>query len=705
MKKWLFSFVFFWGLAYSTVEAQDRKLVDSLKKIDRQSIHDSTRTLVYYQISRAYRHNKYDSSFWYANKGLEIARKVDFKKGIAANINGLSTLELNQGNYLVALKFALEALSINEKLNDIHEIANTKNNIGEVYRLLRNHQKALQYYNEALILNRKIKYNLGVAINLNNIGEIYTAQGKYEAALEHLLQSLAICKELKDKRRIGLRYNNIGEVYEKQNKDGQARQYFEESLVLNTEIGNRLYQSVALCNLAKLALKAGKLDIEKAEKAFEIARSIKAKREITNALGVIVSIYEAQKRYELAFQHYKLLNQYKDSINIEEVDKQTKQIQYDYELNKKEKEILVLEHDKKLRAHQDDSQFAYNIVFGIIVLLLVVLALLQYRRNIAEKRNQKLLHDKNKELISQKDLIDEQKEDLEKAYQRMLRNERKLEKMIEQSRENEASIEKQRKELEIQHDKISSSIKSAYVIQQAILPYQEKMTELLHHYFILYKPKDIVSGDFWWLNNIDSKIFLATIDCTGHGVAGAFMTMIGNTLLDKIVRLRNIHNPAEILEVLHEEIQIVLRQKENKNNNGMDMSIVCLEHTSPTETRLTFAGAKHSIYYIEAGKENEIFELKGTRKAIGGQQNEETHFENKIITLSKGSWVYTGSDGLPDQNNTKRKRFGEQRIKEILIAQHTQPAPIQKEALEQALEAHMSETEQRDDILWIGFEI
>lgn len=712
MKKFVFCLLSYFLLAYPCLQAQDRKVLDSLQKLLASPIHDTTRTLVYHQISRAYRHSKFDSSSWYAKKGLTLANKIQFKKGIAANINGLGTLELNQGNYLVALKYALEALKINEGLGDLGEIANTKNNIGEVYRLLRNYEKALQQYEEALVINKKIKYKLGVAINLNNIGEIYTAQGKYQEALAHLQQSLELCKELKDTRRVALRLNNIGEIYEKQNQNVQARKYFEEALALHNKIGNNLYQSVALCNIAKISLKEGKPDLPTAEKAYSIALKMKAKREISNALAVIVGIYEQRQQFELAFQNYKLLNQYKDSINLEEVDKQTKQIQHEYELSKKEKEIIVLENEKKVRIQAQQVQFAYTIAFAVGILLLIILVFVQYLRNRNEKKNQQILQEKNAEIISrqeqliaQKDVIDEQKEDLEKAYQRMLRNERKLEKTIDQLRNSEASIEKQRKELQIQNDKINSSIKSAHVIQQAILPYKQKMEELLGNYFVIYMPKDIVSGDFWWLNKVNDTLFLAAVDCTGHGVAGAFMTMIGNTLLDKIIRLRDIHNPAEILEILHEEVQIVLRQEDNNNHNGMDMSIICIEKPHEAVSRVTFAGAKQTLYYTLPEKAGEIFELKGTRKAIGGLQRASIRFENHEVELPKGSWIYTGSDGFADQNDEKRKKFSEKRIKDIIAQHQHETAETQKAVLEQELHEHMQNTEQRDDILWIGFQL
>ncbi len=350
------------------------------------------------------------------------------------------------------------------------------------------------------------------------------------------------------------------------------------------------------------------------------------------------------------------------------------------------------------------------------------------------------LRQTQEELLAQREFIETQKKDLERANKRMQANEKILSKAVEKVKASEAEIkfksieleernaeiiaqneelyqtqeelmtqrefiEKQNTELQNYNSKIKNSIQSAYLIQQAILPYPEKMGILLKNYFVIYRPKDVVSGDFWWLNKIDNKIFLATVDCTGHGVAGAFMTMIGNTLLDKIVRLRGIHNPEVILETLHEEVKVVLRQKETGNNNGMDMSIICMEKTNNKPIKITFSGAKHSLYYITPENKENIQEIKGTRKAIGGEQNENTVFENTVIDLPKNSWVYVGTDGLTDQNNVCRKKFGDKALKQILLDNNHLSAQNQKKLLEKALDLHSHQTEQRDDILFIGFQI
>ena len=283
-----------------------------------------------------------------------------------------------------------------------------------------------------------------------------------------------------------------------------------------------------------------------------------------------------------------------------------------------------------------------------------------------------------------------------------------LQVMNEELRQTQEELQTQRdyvaeknKVLEEFNTKISGSLKVAQTIQEAMLPYQTKLDELLRNYFVINRPKDVVSGDFYWLNKIDGKIILVVADCTGHGIPGAFMTLIGSNLLDKIIRLRKITQPADILTRLHEEIKSVLKQRYTSNNQGMDAVVVTLEPQGG-QTLMTFAGAKNNIYYYHNKTLNE---LKGTRKSIGGFQDEITQFTSEQVRLPLGSTLYLGSDGLEDQNNPERKKFGRKRLKNLLSNLSNSPLIIQKVSIEKALDDYMQGSEQRDDILWMGVSI
>lgn len=269
----------------------------------------------------------------------------------------------------------------------------------------------------------------------------------------------------------------------------------------------------------------------------------------------------------------------------------------------------------------------------------------------------------------------------------------------------QAEIRQQNEELKVLYQSINSSIKAAQTIQQAILPYPSKLNRLLKDYFVIYRPKDVVSGDFFWLNKVENTTVLAVVDCTGHGVPGAFMSLIGNTLLDKIIRVWGILDPAEILTKLHEEVKTVLRQEETENNNGMDMSLITWQDGQHSDyIDLQFAGAKNGLYYYEPTNK-QLQHCKGARKSIGGQQNELKYFVTETFCLEKGSMLYMGSDGYEDQNNPKRHKFGSRQLAKLLENIAPQPLEQQQAALIKALEQHQQNCPQRDDILLLGFRI
>ncbi len=279
-------------------------------------------------------------------------------------------------------------------------------------------------------------------------------------------------------------------------------------------------------------------------------------------------------------------------------------------------------------------------------------------------------------------------------------------KIIAQNQE----ISQQKDEVVSFNKQIQSSIQAALTIQQAVFPYQKKLDALLKEYFIFSRPRDVVSGDFYWLNEVEGKIIFIVGDCTGHGIPGAFMTLIGCTLLDKIVRVWDIVKPDEILTRLHDEIWTVLRQGEINNYNGMDVSVLVLEKindekTNESQTKITFAGAKNGFCYISSENPTEIQEIKGSRRGIGGIQNLKVPFELHEIMLPKNSWIYAGSDGYADQCNPERKKFGSATLKELLLKNRAYTHIQQAQTLAQTLDQYQGNTGQRDDILWIGVKL
>ncbi len=269
--------------------------------------------------------------------------------------------------------------------------------------------------------------------------------------------------------------------------------------------------------------------------------------------------------------------------------------------------------------------------------------------------------------------------------------------------EKNLALTEQKEKIEVQNDKINSSIAYAQTIQQSILPIKA-VTEKYFKSEIIFKPKDVVSGDFYWFHPIKGKniIFAAAVDCTGHGVPGAFMSIISNRILTDIVANNNEITPDEILEKTDRQIIKALRQDYTKNNDGLDIAL-CKIQQQEDNFNVLYAGAKRNLYY-HSQEDNKIHKLIGTRRSIGGvnYRKKMTKFTTSEINLLKGDILYLTTDGYTDQNDKNRKKFGSSKFINLLEQVCQKDISEQYKIINQTLETHMSETDQRDDItVWI----
>jgi ligand-binding sensor domain-containing protein/serine phosphatase RsbU (regulator of sigma subunit) len=248
------------------------------------------------------------------------------------------------------------------------------------------------------------------------------------------------------------------------------------------------------------------------------------------------------------------------------------------------------------------------------------------------------------------------------------------------------------------------SIRYGETIQKAILPNAQRFYAYFTDYFVIYKPKDVVSGDFYWaVEEKNGNLFLAVVDCTGHGVPGAFMSMIGNTLLSDIVSQKNIHEPEDILEDLHNAVRIALHQEDKQNSDGMDLCLARIERIDEFRVKVVYAGAKRPLFFIKDGY---LFEEKGSKKSIGGRQKElDRKYHQTEILLKKGDLIYLTTDGYVDQNNPDRLKFGTLRFKNLLRDIHSFSMNRQEEVFLSEMEKHQNKAEQRDDIAIIGIRL
>jgi serine phosphatase RsbU (regulator of sigma subunit) len=296
--------------------------------------------------------------------------------------------------------------------------------------------------------------------------------------------------------------------------------------------------------------------------------------------------------------------------------------------------------------------------------------------------------------------LSDQKKKVEKANAELDQANGKLAHTLEEVNALNQSITKQ-------NQKITSSIRYAQTIQAAVLPTTAMMEAYFKEFFIVYEPKDIVSGDFYWAGATEGgrRRFMIAVDCTGHGVPGGFMSMIGHALLGDIIYRKKVTSPAEILEEMNRGIREALKQDQKVNEDGMDVCCCMLEDAPQSQTKLTFAGAMRPLYVALAG-EDRLQVLKGDHKSAGGLQlRADRKFTNQELLLPKGSSFYLTSDGFGDQHNLNKEKLGTRGL--ISLIEDRLPLPMQRQgdSLREQFELHKEGTEQRDDVMVIGIKV
>ena len=315
--------------------------------------------------------------------------------------------------------------------------------------------------------------------------------------------------------------------------------------------------------------------------------------------------------------------------------------------------------------------------------------------------------------LSGLDLTDEDKEQLfgicEKLRKQVEKSEYKLTTTLDAGESTKSlmsamleEIEQKKNLIEIQNETITDSIQYALRIQSALFPPEAYINELLPENFILFKPLEIVSGDFYWVKHINNYIIIVAADCTGHGVPGAFMSMLGISFLNEIVQQREITQANEVLNELRRQIKRSLRQhgKKDGSKDGMDIAICILD----TKTNIMqYAGANNSLYLIQdINGKPALKEIKADKMPVGIYVGKEKSFTNHEIQLEIGDTFYIFSDGFADQKNREEKKFLSKNFKDLLIQIQDQSMDEQKETLEISLNKWMKDCEQIDDILVIG---
>jgi len=348
-------------------------------------------------------------SLEYYMKSLKIREEIGDIKGVSASLNNIGNTYTMLGNYSEALSYHLRALNIREQLNDKRIIANSFGNIGNVYHSMGKYAEALKYYMKGLRLYQETGSKQGQGTILDNIGTAYYSLQDYPKALEYLNKSLIIDEQMGQKPEMFICISNIGEIYLKQHQYDKSWQFYQKGLKLARELGDKEGLASVLSGLGQVSFAQGKIreSIGSFQQAYSVALEVQAKLLIADILENLSKAYEAKIDYQNALKYHKLFNIYKDSLFNENTNKKTQQLQFDYELDKKQQAIELLEKDRSIEAAKTENQRIISLTLAVGVVLLCMVAFILYRSRQKEKFAKELILKQKEEMQSQAKTLEE----------------------------------------------------------------------------------------------------------------------------------------------------------------------------------------------------------------------------------------------------------------------------------------------------------
>lgn len=735
MQKLKHLLLLFFLIALSTTIKAD--VIDSLTHLLNISKADTTKTRLLNTLSEKYYNVNIDSSISFANKALIKAKKMNFKKGMADAYSNISDALYYKGEYKTAIKNIQEAINLYETENIVNGLIDSYISLGQTWKELGDLPKSMDNYLLALKAAEKVKEDNRIGRTMIAIGVLLLDQGKYDEALKysknalpHLKKanvkssianayarignvfgnkenpkynndstlfyykiSLELFTEANIPRGIGVIYNNIASIYIDQGETDKAIECYKKAFEIRNKLGDQNGMAIILNNMGSVykGLKQYNLALKYLNQSLKISIKISKPEQTIDNYNNIASCYEALGDYKNAYYYKNLYLSYKDSLFNDNNSRLITEMQTKYETEKKEKEIELLNQNKIVSDQKDKEQqekllLQKYIIYGSIIVIIIVLSLSFFLlRLFFQKRSaNKLLKEQNIEITQQKEEIITQRDEIE--AQRDL-------------------VTKQKDHIEEIHEEVTSSIRYAQRIQDAVLPSNEQLNEILKEYFIIYKPCNIVSGDFYWVTRLKNWILFCVADCTGHGVPGGFMSMLGISFLNEIVRKDEVTNASEILNHLRDYMILSLKQKGHieEQKDGLDIGLCAINTDSML---LQYAGAYNSCYILRKQlSEVTLHEIKGDKMPIAIHQHMES-FNLNEYQLLKDDCIYLFSDGFADQfGGPKRKKYLANNLRNTLKNINNLDFLNQKNKLEEIFSVWKGDYNQVDDVTVLGIKI
>jgi tetratricopeptide (TPR) repeat protein len=694
----------------------------------------------------------------YHNRALKIREESKDKNGIAASLNNMAVIYETQGQISQAIDCHTRSLKIKEDIDEKSGIARSLGNLAVIYKNQGQISSALDYSYRSLKIYEEINDKIGVASSLNNLAIIFKNQGQFPQALDYYARSLKIREEIGEKSGIATVLSNMGILYtlqakEIQNKDSsiyreqlrsQALDNFLRSLKISEELKNKDLITFVLNSMAMLKLNQNQDSsaLLYGLRSLEVAKEIGYPEKILNASFTLHEVYMMQKNYSAALEMYKLYIQMRDSVSNEENQKKSLQNKMQYEFEKttalqkasfdKTQDSLKLVNERRMALQSLDFEYAQK----------------QAQAKTEEERKQLLFEEELKRNQIESDFKQKQvalnaeqerKEVLAKAEQEkkdaLTQKEKEKQRLIlfsviaglflvavfavfmykrfKTTQQQKQIIELKEKEtqqqkhlIEEKQKEILDSIHYAKRLQDAILPPLAFINEYVPNNFVLYQPKDVVAGDFYWAETKDNKFFIAAADCTGHGVPGAMVSVVCSNALNRTVNEFGVTDTGKILDKTRELVLETFAKGNAEVKDGMDISILCIDKQN---NKVFWSGANNPLWYVCSSKENEkhpeLFEVKADKQPIGKSDHNKPFTTNEI-DLQKDMLFYLFTDGFADQfGGPKGKKFKYKQLEELLISIAHESMENQKQILSNTLNNWKGNLEQVDDVCVIGVRI
>jgi serine phosphatase RsbU (regulator of sigma subunit)/Tfp pilus assembly protein PilF len=646
---------------------------DSLARVLKSAADDSSKVnLLTTLADETWQQGDYEKAMHFAEEAKLLADKVGFEKGKATAFINSALVYWKQGDYPKALEHAFTALRLNEAIGFKKGTARAHNCIGLIYYNQKNYTGALEEYTKALELRETIGDRKGVAGSLNNIGEVYKERKEYDKALLYFRRALPVNKETANRNWESININNIGTVYYSKGEVAspagpdrnhfftEALNYFYEALQIRKAIGDKQGIALSYISIGQVNARLGNNDTARSyyENALAFARSIGYKEAIKTSHAGLAVLDSTAGNWKAAFDHHRQYLIYRDSLLNEENTRRSIQAEMSFKFGQREEELQRQQAEEKQKQQLIIAAVSAGLVFALILALVILRSL---------RRNQ----EQNRIITAQKELVEKQKD----------------------------IVDEKQKE-------ITDSINYAERIQRSFLATDELLQKHLRDYFVFFKPRDVVSGDFYWAAALnDGSFLLVTADSTGHGVPGAIMSILNISCLEKAVEEKQLTGPAEILD--YTRLKIIERLKKDGSadggKDGMDCSVIRFDFKN---NNAVYAAANNPVWIVRRNGEIKLLEFPPDKMPAGRHDRDQLPFTQHAMELQSGDMVYTITDGMPDQfGGPKGKKFMYKQLKELLMLIAALPLHEQKEKLDRAFTDWKGNLEQVDDVCVIGVRV